>query len=337
MTDYSKASGAQLSQGIYNAFRRLGYTDFGAKTMLAEIRREHGGEFSPEGGSRRPFGFEREPANANQINFGLINSTGPRTKEILGFLGEKGLVSNDGERTSINPTGIKVENSQRTLDALAEWHDQDMRTKGARDPNAIISGADPRQLPDKFRDPNYADVHDAHRGTAAYIQWQHPEIYGGRYRHGIAGQRHYDRMIADRAALDRLIDQNAEPGTVVASAQVPKTAFDMYGEDANAKPQPAPVTAVPVATRVPTGEPAAEIGGPLDSLLSTLFPQQPEGGDQMQAMARRVAALEQEKNQPQPVQMKGGVEIAAVPMKPLDLTKLRQMLANRRPLGTGAV
>jgi hypothetical protein len=207
--DYSNATGKEITQGIYQSFRNLGYTDFGAKTMVAEIRREHGGDFAAEGGSRRPFGFEQEPANRNQVNFGFINSTGQRTREILADLDKAGLVSYDAPKTRLNPEGIRVENSQRALDVMAAWYDKDLKEKGARDPNAIINGADPRELPDLLRDENYNDVHDAHRRTAAWIQWQHPEIYGGRYKYGIAGQRHYDNMMADRQSLDRIIDQNA--------------------------------------------------------------------------------------------------------------------------------
>jgi hypothetical protein len=91
---------------------------------------------------------------------------------------------------------------------------------------------------------------------------------------------------------------------------------------------PVPGINVPARTYVPPPEPVASPGGPLDGLLATLFPDQQPQQAQEQAQKKEetfAAATPQ-----------GGVEIRPVPQRPLDLTKLRAMLANRRPLGTGA-
>lgn len=226
--DYSNASGREISQGIYQAFRNLGYTDFGAKTMVAEVHREHGGEFSKEHGSRRPFGFEWEPSpdHKGQVNFGFINSTRQRTAEIIAALDKEGLVSYDAPKSALNPKGIRVANSQRALDVMAAWYDNDLATNGARDPNAIIRGADPKELPKLLRDPNYNDVDDAHRRTAAWIQWQHPEIYGGRYRNGIAGQAHLNSMLANRRNLDGMLVDTGGKAPVTDDAGIPPEAFE---------------------------------------------------------------------------------------------------------------
>lgn len=255
--DLTQVSGNEMTTEIYKAFRGIGYTDFGAKVMLAEIRREHGGEFASGGASagRRPFGFEQEPAKRDQVNFGFINSTGARTKELLNYLDGKGLVSYDAPKSRLNPSGIRVHPTPETLQAMAQWYDTDLRTKGARDPHAIIKGADPKQLPDLLRDPNYKDNEDAHRRTAAWIQWQHPEIYGGKYKYGIAGQRHYNMMLADQARLDGIITQQGQKGAKDLLA-MPTTDPSQTGTMA-----PAGGLRTKTKTDIPQNEPQSRITG----------------------------------------------------------------------------
>jgi hypothetical protein len=156
------------------------------------------------------------------------------------------------------------------------------------------------------------DLTTANAGAIGYHRpagWTSGNPYAG---HGFQG----------RLSLANQI-MRAEPAAPAEPAKPPA----WLGEgDTTEAPAAAPIqVAAAPPPGIVAGEPAASPGGPLDSLMSTLFPQQSPQQQQPAQMAV---------NAPQPVA--GGVEIAPVPIKPLDLTKIRAMLANRRQLGTGA-
>lgn len=80
---------------------------------------------------------------------------------------------------------------------------------------------------------------------------------------------------------------------------------------------------------VGVGEPTAEPNGPLASLMSTMMPSQTQ--DQDPKAQKEMMQLAAQYVQPQ--QGAGGMQLQAQ-QRQLDLTKLKAMLANRKPLGT---
>lgn len=79
---------------------------------------------------------------------------------------------------------------------------------------------------------------------------------------------------------------------------------------------------------VGVGEPTAAPDGPLASLMSTMMPGQTEQDPKAEKELMKLASSYAQSPQT------GGVQIQPVMQRQLDLSKLKAMLANRKPLGT---
>lgn len=225
--DAKNSSPAQRQQAVYDAFRKLGYTHFGAMAMVRETGREN--NFNPN----MMFGTHQDPAKPSQTNFGIFSMAGIRSKALYEYL---------KNNKSVDSSGMVIQN-QKTIDLMAKFIDQDMKTNSTKwfGSGAVIKGQDPRELPDKLRDPRFGqnseeDLHNAHRGLASYILWQHPEIFGGKYRKGIAGQRHYEMMLKRTEEYEKNIKKQSESDIVYIGDSVARGYAKQIGRGTSTDP-----------------------------------------------------------------------------------------------------
>lgn len=95
---------------IYNAYRRAGLTEEGAKTMVAQINREN--SFN----ERYLFGTHIDDKNG-KVNGGFLSWQGDRGVALMNYLRSKGLVDNNG----------KIKRSQEALEAQVEFSMMELR------------------------------------------------------------------------------------------------------------------------------------------------------------------------------------------------------------------
>lgn len=161
--DWSSATDKQPTvtekmRAIYAAFRRAGFSDAGARALLAEVGRENDYRPSPL------FGTHVDPAN-KAINAGMISWQGSRATALMKSLEARGVVG-----------GGKIQKSQDALDAQAEFVRQEMQ---AMTPDIAKYLTDADQNVDyelaakrlgveyikwRFKDPALASHHQKRRG-----------------------------------------------------------------------------------------------------------------------------------------------------------------------------
>lgn len=107
--DLKSQSGRML--GTYQAFRKAGFSDMAARAMVAEVGREN--SFNPN----LMFGNHNDPHNRRN-NVGLFSFQKSRNAAFMAHMQAAGLVGPDG----------KIERSQRSLDAQAEFIKKEMST-----------------------------------------------------------------------------------------------------------------------------------------------------------------------------------------------------------------
>jgi len=105
-------TGDNLRRGVYEAFRKQGYSDQGAKLMAGEVNREN--SFNPN----LIFGTHRDPYNG-ATNSGLFSWQGSRSPQLMKHLRENG---------GLNPDG-SIRRDQKSLDLMAEFAKKEMDKK----------------------------------------------------------------------------------------------------------------------------------------------------------------------------------------------------------------
>jgi hypothetical protein len=141
---------------VYKAFRAAGYSDKGAKAMVAEVGREN--SFNPN----LIFGTHIDPHNG-AINAGLFSYQGSRRVALMKHLQENGAIGSDG----------KIIRNQKTLEIMAGFTAKEMKSRGETDILEYLKrpDADPevaagmlgrRHILWRMDDPRYAH-HNAYR------------------------------------------------------------------------------------------------------------------------------------------------------------------------------
>jgi hypothetical protein len=113
-TDYSKTGTGDpsLIKGLYAAARHNGFSDLGARHLVAEINREN--SFRPD----LIWGTHIDPAN-RETNGGIISWQGSRRTNLMHYLAQMGAIDNQGSMIR----------SQANLDAQFGFVAQEMRQK----------------------------------------------------------------------------------------------------------------------------------------------------------------------------------------------------------------
>ncbi|HEV2816715.1 MAG TPA: phage tail tip lysozyme [Allosphingosinicella sp.] len=123
---------AETASVLYNEFRSLGWTDEGARTMVAQIGRENG--FDP----RLMFGTHTDANPAAGTNGGIVSWNRDRRAAFMQFMTRGGFVR-DG----------RIVPSREALRAQARFADQEMRARypasaqAVRDPNGNYQTIEP--------------------------------------------------------------------------------------------------------------------------------------------------------------------------------------------------
>lgn len=154
---YENASKKDLIKGTYDAFRNAGFSHEGALALVGEVGRE--GSFQPN----NVFGTHIDPHN-NAVNAGFISWQGDRGKKLLKYLGDRGLLDEQG----------KITRTQASLDAQAKFLRQEMESGVGRrgnnnpelakmlsnpnvDPNAAMDQIGKDYIQWRIDDPKYRD------------------------------------------------------------------------------------------------------------------------------------------------------------------------------------
>jgi hypothetical protein len=106
----------ELQLMVYESFKKLGYTDEAAKTMVAEVGRENGFNEDTAGKRGDVFGYHIDPGN-KELNVGLISWQKERGRKLERELKKQGLIVNG-----------QLERSQKTMDAMAKFLDEEMKS-----------------------------------------------------------------------------------------------------------------------------------------------------------------------------------------------------------------
>lgn len=117
---------------LYNEFRNRGWTDEGARTMVAQIGRENG--FNPE----YMFGGHQDANPAAGQNAGIVSWNRGRRAALMNFMAQRGLVQNG-----------RIVPGDEALRAQAQFADQEMQQRypqsaaAVRDPNGNYQSIEP--------------------------------------------------------------------------------------------------------------------------------------------------------------------------------------------------
>jgi hypothetical protein len=111
----SKGRKDELQIMAFSSFKKLGYTDEAAKTLVSEIGRENGFNEDETGKLGDIFGYHVDPYN-KVTNVGMFSWQGSRAKNLEKILKEKKLLVNG-----------KIKRSQESMDVMAEFLDEEMK------------------------------------------------------------------------------------------------------------------------------------------------------------------------------------------------------------------
>ena len=147
--DLTKASTQIKMKEVYSAFKKLGYSDTGARVMVTEVYRENSYK------NNMLFGTHNDPHNG-QLNGGLLSMSGVRYNSMMNYLKNKGLVDANGN----------IQQSRASIQAMAEWTDNEIKSGTHR-------GISPNpELHQKFRNSNINED-DLHKDVGRnYIKWR---------------------------------------------------------------------------------------------------------------------------------------------------------------------
>jgi len=146
---------AGLVQGLYSAARKNGFSDAGARHLVAEINREN--SFNPN----LIFGTHTDPKNA-ATNGGVISWQGDRRNNLMNYLGQNGALDQNGGMLR----------NQANLDAQMAFMAQEMKQSH---PQAYQYFSDPSVKFDKEQGTNMMG------GKGGYIAWA---LHNPTYRSG---------------------------------------------------------------------------------------------------------------------------------------------------------
>jgi hypothetical protein len=161
---------AQIQLALFEAFKKQGYTDEGAKTMVAEVGREN--SFRED----LIFGSHKDPYN-KVTNIGMISWQKDRATKLYNDLQSRGLIDKNG----------RMIHSQTALEAQAAFLDREMVTnRKMHDARALLK--DPRA--------KYAQI-EAEVGRHV-ISWRHDDP-----KYSANGHRAQEQALAEINSLLR--------------------------------------------------------------------------------------------------------------------------------------
>jgi hypothetical protein len=182
--DLTKASTQIKMKEVYSAFKKLGYSDTGARVMVTEVYRENSYK------NNMLFGTHKDPHNG-QLNGGLLSMSGVRYNSMMDYLKNKGLVDANGN----------IQQSRASIQAMAEWTDNEIKSGTHR-------GISPNpELHEKFRNSNINED-ELHKDVGKnYIKWR---VDDPKYKSGWNNIRFAEQMFSKIDLTEKSTDGKSQ-------------------------------------------------------------------------------------------------------------------------------